>query len=1050
MTSKAENCNSDGEQVIRDISQILPPSHKKKSTKPIQGEHVTKSSDKIIPGPPTSSEKPRKRGRPRKQVTQTKVDDDVKPEINKGEIKEGEKLDEAVEIEQGITGRMATVLGMEKKTSLEQNTESTDKSDHMVSSKVVVKKKRGRPRKTKVKESTTNKRDDEPKKKRKRKNMEDDVYEDNEYAYPNSGYTTKSGRVVNKKKTDDESTCTASTQSDTDHEDGRNFHDYSTLDEKYKALYDKYKEEADVWVGHLNNGKSAKCRWCSMNYKKLTTILRHYDKCHEYYKNGFNCNECGNIFKSPGSLNYHKLANHTKAVVEESQKKDKKQSEAQVLKQLLRQKKKLNCKNESCTKSFTTVLGYQYHMKRCGVEEVAAIYTCQICQKTYTTDPGLKYHLSSRHAPTVEKASLDKTEEVFTDDSGKRRRSAAHRAMASMKELKEKGYVEVNDTGKEEKRTKTSTNDFMLFTSPNIEIDEDLLKEWKAQFSLKQRVPCPFDCDFTAVLLVSLKDHYHFCQENPNAANNSERYKCNICNKEYTIRASIISHVRGTHTKDERDKYFIEHNIPIMESESDSDEEDEDEGIDENDYNEGGRFVDYEVAKHRNHSYFIPGQCIKQYYKWKKENHCSQDERLFSESSAQLNNWKLLSESDAAKAEPKCMMSPRFKVKVDDESVDIEDKQDEEEEYIRLERYGVTTHATDKNVNLFVGGPVWAMAWCPTPVSSHSANQYAAISCHQTFDSVHKCCTRYVYPGAIQIWRFGCLLDNGNYEKPYLSYGLAHNCGAIWDLKWCPSGCWDDPADTQPGTVSRLGVFAVACSNSTVCVFSVPHEEALSDARNDGKPGFYDVTPTLTLKPASSASDWSMIGQCWCLDWLPCQPHNQIAAGFSNGLIAIWNLTTSSPLLKEDSKHGTSLYPIQTFLAHGNQVSGLSWCPTDPNFFASVGYDHKILFWNLKNVAQPLFVREKHQPLACRWTIHTKGIVVSHDTMTGGSSVYYQDYGAFSCKPQTIVKKETCMPALDNTNWLDSIVAGDVLGDVRCQAVNMGKRLNSNVQYTFV
>ena len=65
---------------------------------------------------------------------------------------------------------------------------------------------------------------------------------------------------------------------------------------------------------------------------------------------------------------------------------------------------------------------------------------------------------------------------------------------------------------------------------------------------------------------------------------------------------------------------------------------------------------------------------------------------------------------------------------------------------------------------------------------------------------------------------------------PYLAMGLAHNFGSMWDLKWCPSGCWEDPSSGQGSTQSselrgdpRLGLLAMACSDGTVRVMSIPH-----------------------------------------------------------------------------------------------------------------------------------------------------------------------------------------------------------------------------------
>ena len=61
--------------------------------------------------------------------------------------------------------------------------------------------------------------------------------------------------------------------------------------------------------------------------------------------------------------------------------------------------------------------------------------------------------------------------------------------------------------------------------------------------------------------------------------------------------------------------------------------------------------------------------------------------------------------------------------------------------------------------------------------------------------------------------------------------GLAHNFGSVWDLKWCPSGCWEDPSGhgSSEGQSSelrgdaRLGLLAMACSDGTVRVMSIPH-----------------------------------------------------------------------------------------------------------------------------------------------------------------------------------------------------------------------------------
>lgn len=75
---------------------------------------------------------------------------------------------------------------------------------------------------------------------------------------------------------------------------------------------------------------------------------------------------------------------------------------------------------------------------------------------------------------------------------------------------------------------------------------------------------------------------------------------------------------------------------------------------------------------------------------------------------------------------------------------------------------------------------------------------------------------RRVNKGLVQFWNLGALSlgdgDSGN-VRPRLEFCLAHDFGYVYDMEWCPSGCYDD---------ARLGLLAVACSDSHVYVYSVP------------------------------------------------------------------------------------------------------------------------------------------------------------------------------------------------------------------------------------
>lgn len=57
-------------------------------------------------------------------------------------------------------------------------------------------------------------------------------------------------------------------------------------------------------------------------------------------------------------------------------------------------------------------------------------------------------------------------------------------------------------------------------------------------------------------------------------------------------------------------------------------------------------------------------------------------------------------------------------------------------------------------MTFFVGGPVWAMEWCPTPEGS-AASQYVAIYCNSGMDDRHSLAGIHLGPALLQLWEIG-------------------------------------------------------------------------------------------------------------------------------------------------------------------------------------------------------------------------------------------------------------------------------------------------------
>ena len=48
------------------------------------------------------------------------------------------------------------------------------------------------------------------------------------------------------------------------------------------------------------------------------------------------------------------------------------------------------------------------------------------------------------------------------------------------------------------------------------------------------------------------------------------------------------------------------------------------------------------------------------------------------------------------------------------------------------------------------------------------------------------------------------ITDRQDKIQPYLALGITYNYGPIWDMKWCPSGCWQQHIDENSVNVSQI------------------------------------------------------------------------------------------------------------------------------------------------------------------------------------------------------------------------------------------------------
>ncbi|NXO05618.1 TF3C2 factor, partial [Rhinopomastus cyanomelas] len=403
------------------------------------------------------------------------------------------------------------------------------------------------------------------------------------------------------------------------------------------------------------------------------------------------------------------------------------------------------------------------------------------------------------------------------------------------------------------------------------------------------------------------------------------------------------------------------------------------------------------------------------------------------------HKWTCLSESEAAPYLPLEERSPLFSIHregIDDGGV-----------LYRLNRFSsLQPHEERLDVSFFVGGPVWALEWCPCPEGSAAA-QYVALYCHRSMEETHSAAGLHTGPALLQLWALGSLQhQQGSVDRARLAYAIAADHGCIWDMKFCPSGAWEPPTTARkPPQMSRLGLLAAAFSDGRVVLYALPHPEALRPPQatqvkaHGTEPHLTALCPQAqgiaTLQVGSvQAGSGSECGQCFSLSWVPTKPHHRLAAGFYDGTVAIWNLLTTSLLQRVRLPDGSlKLYPFHCFLAHDHAVRSIEWCKADGNFLVTAGSDRKIKFWDLRRPYEPINSIKRFLSTEVAWLLPYNGITVAQDNCYasyGLCGIHYIDAGYLGFKAYFVAPRKGTVWSISGSDWLNTVAAGDITGEL--------------------
>ncbi|XP_068197963.1 zinc finger protein 512B isoform X2 [Antennarius striatus] len=227
------------------------------------------------------------------------------------------------------------------------------------------------------------------------------------------------------------------------------------------------------------------------------------------------------------------------------------------LRKILKRLGKLKCSKEGCNAAFTSIMGYVYHMKKCGKEESELekmLLNCSHCGKTYKSKAGLEYHLKSEHAPTPQKSEEDlvlKAQREANPErtaSGRVQRASAQVANFHLAEIANNELPK--DWPKRKFQSDLVPDDKKLkYARPGLPaFSQEVLRKWKNEVKLQRRVQCPNQgCGSTYTSVSGLKAHLGLCTRGDFEAG---KYRCLICNKEFNSESGVKYHINSVHSQD--------------------------------------------------------------------------------------------------------------------------------------------------------------------------------------------------------------------------------------------------------------------------------------------------------------------------------------------------------------------------------------------------------------------------------------------------------------------------------------------------------------------
>uniref|UniRef100_A0A8D3A5N8 Zinc finger protein 512B n=1 Tax=Scophthalmus maximus TaxID=52904 RepID=A0A8D3A5N8_SCOMX len=306
------------------------------------------------------------------------------------------------------------------------------------------------------------------------------------------------------------------------------------------------------WQRAISERGEVVCPTCSIVTRKTIHGLKKHMEICQKLQDALKCQQCHKQFRSKAGLNYHTMAEHsTKPSGSEGQTGDE-HEERERLRRVLKQMGRIKCPSEGCSAHFSSLMGYQYHQKRCGGEfsdDEKPVFLCQHCGKSYRSKAGRDYHVRTEHPPTITTMTKESHGEDFErTPSGRVRRRSAQVAVFHLQEIAEDELAKDWGTKRRIKDDLVPDSKRLNYTRPGLpNFSPELLETWKNQVKEKGFICCINEnCEAVYSSVSGLKAHLANCSQ---SGGELGKYTCLICQKEFSSESGVKYHISKTHSQ---------------------------------------------------------------------------------------------------------------------------------------------------------------------------------------------------------------------------------------------------------------------------------------------------------------------------------------------------------------------------------------------------------------------------------------------------------------------------------------------------------------------